>query len=83
MVRDPATAILYKLFLEAGNLVNIFDLWTAFIANLGPEHDEGDDSERQALMLFYRGLSDLKLLGMIKQSRKKTDHLTKLAWKGL
>ncbi|APA06906.1 hypothetical protein sscle_02g016760 [Sclerotinia sclerotiorum 1980 UF-70] len=83
LMSHPPTAILYKLFLEAGNLINIFDLWTAFVANLGPEYDEGDDSERQALMLFYRGLADLKLLGMIKQSRKKTDHLTKLAWKGL
>ncbi|CCD45497.1 similar to origin recognition complex subunit 3 [Botrytis cinerea T4] len=83
LMSHPPTAILYKLFLEAGNLINTFDLWTAFIANLGPEYDEGDDSERQALMLFYRGLADLKLLGMIKQSRKKTDHLTKLAWKGL
>ncbi|ESZ99253.1 hypothetical protein SBOR_0364 [Sclerotinia borealis F-4128] len=83
LMSHPPTAILYKLFLEAGNLINIFDLWTAFVANLGPEYDEGEDGERQALMLFYRGLADLKLLGMIKQSRKKTDHLTKLAWKGL
>lgn len=83
LMSHPPTAILYKLFLEAGNLINIFDLWTAFVANLGPEYDEDDNNERQALMLFYRGLADLKLLGMIKQSRKKTDHLTKLAWKGL
>lgn len=83
LMSHPPTAILYKLFLEAGNLINIFDLWSAFVANLGPEYDEGEDSERQAMMLFYRGLADLKLLGMIKQSRKKTDHLTKLAWKGL
>ncbi|RAL63424.1 hypothetical protein DID88_003845 [Monilinia fructigena] len=83
LMSHPPTAILYKLFLEAGNLINIFDLWSAFVANLGPEYDEGEGNERQALMLFYRGLADLKLLGMIKQSRKKTDHLTKLAWKGL
>ncbi|KAB8302266.1 hypothetical protein EYC80_005707 [Monilinia laxa] len=83
LMSHPPTAILYKLFLEAGNIINIFDLWSAFVANLGPEYDEGEESERQAMMLFYRGLADLKLLGMIKQSRKKTDHLTKLAWKGL
>jgi len=33
--------------------------------------------------LFYRGLAELKYLGLVKNSRKKTDHLTKLAWKGL
>jgi origin recognition complex subunit 3 len=35
------------------------------------------------LMLFYRALADLKLSGMVKPSRKKTDHLAKMAWKGL
>lgn len=33
--------------------------------------------------LFYRGLAELKYLGMIKISKRKTDHLQKLAWKGL
>ena len=33
--------------------------------------------------LFYRGMAELKYLGMIKNSRKKTDHLTKNLWKGL
>jgi len=80
----PPTAILYKLFLEAGSLINIYDLWTAFLANLGSEHIvDSEDSERHVLMLFYRALADLKSLGMVKQSRKKTDHLTKLTWKGL
>ena len=33
--------------------------------------------------LFYRALAELKYLGMIKNSRKRTDHLVKLSWKGL
>lgn len=33
--------------------------------------------------LFSQALAELKYLGMIKSSRKKADHLTKLAWKGL
>ena len=78
---QPVTAILYQLYLETGSLINIFDLWSAFLAIVGGE-DDGFD-ERAALVLFYRGLADLKLLGMIKQSRKKTDHVAKLAWKGL
>lgn len=32
---------------------------------------------------FLRGLAELKYMGMIKTSRKKVDHLTKLIWKGL
>lgn len=33
--------------------------------------------------LFSRGLAELKYMGMIKNNRKKADHLNKLLWKGL
>ncbi len=79
---QPPTAILYQLYLETGSLINVSDLWSAFYAIVGGE-DEQDCNERNALLLFYRALADLKLLGMVKQSRKKTDHLAKLAWNGL
>ena len=47
---QPATAILYQLYLESGALVNIGDLWLAFYAIVGPEQEEGDEaSEEQAL----------------------------------
>jgi origin recognition complex subunit 3 len=78
----PATAILYQSYLEAGSLINMADLWTTFYEiTSGGEGDERD--EREALMQFYRALADLKLLGMVKQSKKKADHLAKVAWKGL
>jgi origin recognition complex subunit 3 len=79
---QPPTAILYQLYLETGGLINVFDLWSAFYTIVGGKNGEECD-ERSALALFYRALADLKLLGMVKQSRKKTDHLAKLAWKGL
>ncbi len=79
---QPATSILYQLYLESGGLVNVFDLWSAFFTIVGGEDGE-DCDERTALMLFYKALADLKLLGMVKQSRKKTDHLAKLLWKNL
>lgn len=33
--------------------------------------------------LFQRALAELKNLGMVKPSRKKTDHIAKTMWKGL
>jgi len=78
----PPTANLYQMYLESGSLINIFDLWTAFLTIVGGEDDEGLD-ERTALMLFYRGLADLKLLGLVKQSKKKVDHLAKSGWRAL
>ncbi|KAK7756829.1 Origin recognition complex subunit 3 [Diatrype stigma] len=78
----PTTAILYQLYLETGSLVNVADLWSAYVAIVGGENEEGLD-ERPALVLFYRGLAELRAMGFVKPSRKKADHIAKLAWKGL
>lgn len=75
----PATAILYHLYLEAGSLVNVADLWSAFYALVGEESESGLD-ERVALVRFYQGLAELKNMGFVKQSRKKADHIAKLKW---
>ncbi|KAF7593855.1 hypothetical protein BBP40_010665 [Aspergillus hancockii] len=80
--RQPATAILYQLYLESGALVNVHDLWQAFYAVF--ESEQGDScDERMIMTLFYRAVSELKALGMLKSSRKKVDHAAKSAWVGL
>ncbi|KAI1637403.1 origin recognition complex subunit 3 N-terminus-domain-containing protein [Biscogniauxia mediterranea] len=78
----PAAAILYQLYLETGSLINSADLWSAFFAIVGEDNEEGLD-ERTALVLFYRALAEMRAAGFVKQSRKKADHIAKLAWKGL
>ena len=40
-----------------------------------------DEATVQAL--FYRSIAEMKLMGFVKQTRKRVDHLQKLAWKGL
>ncbi|KAG9240825.1 origin recognition complex subunit 3 N-terminus-domain-containing protein [Calycina marina] len=76
------TAILYNMYLESGSIINIADLKTSFFSIMEGE-DSDDLDEKTLLMLFYQALAELKLLGMIKQSRKKVDHLAKSAWRGL
>ncbi|TDZ27022.1 Origin recognition complex subunit 3 [Colletotrichum orbiculare MAFF 240422] len=81
----PATSLLYHLYLETGNLINVADLWSAFYAMVGGGDDavqgsDGNADERAALVLFYRGLAELKALGFVKMSRRKTDHIAKLKW---
>ncbi|KAK5634440.1 hypothetical protein RRF57_010153 [Xylaria bambusicola] len=78
----PATAILYQLYLETSSLVNAADLWSAYYAIVGEDDEEGL-GEQTALLLFYRAMAELKAMGFVKQSRKKADHVAKLAWKGL
>lgn len=75
----PATAILYHLYLETGSLINVADLWTAFFGIVGEDEGGGMD-ERTALVMFYRAMSEMRVLGFVKPSRKKVDHIAKLAW---
>jgi origin recognition complex subunit 3 len=76
-----ATAVLYQRYLEAGSLINMADLWSSFLEIVAGDEEEPD--EREVLMQFYRALADLKSMGMVKQSKKKADHLAKVSWKGL
>ena len=75
----PATAILYQLYLESGPLINVSDLWSAFDAIVEDEEKPG----KEAMALFEHSLAELRHLGLIKSTRKRTDHITKAAWKGL
>ncbi|KAI6875718.1 hypothetical protein KC323_g276 [Hortaea werneckii] len=44
----------------------------------------GDDAdERQSMALFQRALAELRALGMVKSTRKRVDHIAKVAWRGL
>ncbi|UKZ46589.1 hypothetical protein TrVGV298_000794 [Trichoderma virens] len=86
----PATSILYHLYLEAGSLINVADLWSAFHTLVREEKGDDDDGEkddeqrqqdeRKALVMFYRGLAELKAMGFVKSSKKKTDHIAKVRW---
>ncbi|KAK6540929.1 hypothetical protein TWF694_008313 [Orbilia ellipsospora] len=85
---QPYAAILYQLYLESPALIGIYDLWSAFrVVSLGEkadeEADEESEEEKELQAQFYRALGELRFLGFLKYSKKKTDHLVKLAWKGL
>jgi origin recognition complex subunit 3 len=70
----PATALLYRLYTETGSLINVADLWAAFSALISNEETD----ERKSLVLFYRALAELRVLGFVKASKKKADHIAKL-----
>ncbi|KAL7771247.1 hypothetical protein CFE70_001190 [Pyrenophora teres f. teres 0-1] len=77
---QPATAIVYQMYLESGTLINVSDLWSAFNAIAG---DGIEENEPNIMALFQRALAELRYLGLVKPSRKKTDHISKIMWKGL
>jgi origin recognition complex subunit 3 len=76
-VSQPATALLYQLCLESGSLINASDFWQAFRAIIGTA------DEQQSIALFQRGLAELRSFGVIKSTRRRLDHVSKVAWRGL
>lgn len=80
---QPAISVLYQLFLECGGIINAADLWSAFWTVVRPADTVLESEERRALILFERSLAELRYLGLVKQHRKKADHLAKLVWNGL
>ncbi|KAG0133228.1 origin recognition complex subunit 3 N-terminus-domain-containing protein [Tuber indicum] len=78
---QPPASIIYQLYLESGALINIYDLWSAFYSVIAGEEEEFDVPTAQAL--FYRSLAEMRFLGFVKHTKKKTDHIAKLAWKGI
>ncbi|KAI4144603.1 MAG: hypothetical protein L6R39_004112 [Caloplaca ligustica] len=80
----PATSVLYQLYLESGAIINISDLWFAFRTIVGTDDAEDEEVEQErTLALFSRALAEMKYLGIIKNSKRKADHLAKLLWNGL
>jgi origin recognition complex subunit 3 len=76
-VSQPATALMYQLYLESGSLINASDFWQAFRAIVG------DADEQRTIALFQRGLAELRSFGVIKSTRRRIDHVSKVAWRGL
>jgi len=76
---QPSTAILYQLYLESGTLINAADLRSAFAAIVA---DEAED-EAKISALFQRSLAELRYLGLVKGTKKRTDHIIKASSRGL
>ncbi len=49
-------------------------------AEAAAQEEMDEESERRALVQFYRGLAELRALGYVKASKKKTDHVAKVKW---
>lgn len=50
MRSQPATAVLYQLYLESGSIINMADLWEAFYTVLGTEEAEDEQGEEARVL---------------------------------
>uniref|UniRef100_A0A8C9MIM5 Origin recognition complex subunit 3 n=1 Tax=Serinus canaria TaxID=9135 RepID=A0A8C9MIM5_SERCA len=72
--KAPDICIVYKLHLECGRLINLVD-WLEVC-------DDANSTFTCFHARFIRAVSELELLGFIKPSKQKTDHVARLTWGG-
>nr|XP_011764816.1 origin recognition complex subunit 3 isoform X3 [Macaca nemestrina] len=84
----PDICIAYKLHLECSRLINLVD-WSEAFATVVAAAEKTDansaSSEEMNEIIharFIRAVSELELLGFIKPTKQKTDHVARLTWGG-
>uniref|UniRef100_A0A6I8QIE8 Origin recognition complex subunit 3 n=1 Tax=Xenopus tropicalis TaxID=8364 RepID=A0A6I8QIE8_XENTR len=82
----PDICIAYKLHLECGRLINLYDWLEAFStvvhAGEGSDSDSAQQVDEVTHARFIRAVSELELLGFVKPTKQKTDHVARLTWGG-
>ncbi|XP_052840799.1 LOW QUALITY PROTEIN: origin recognition complex subunit 3 [Drosophila gunungcola] len=79
----PDLSVVYKLHLECGRMINLFDWLQAFRSVVsGGDNEDGNQEQidPQIQARFTRAVAELQFLGYIKMSKRKTDHATRLTW---
>ncbi|CAG8521328.1 3572_t:CDS:10 [Ambispora leptoticha] len=71
------TCILYKMYLEFGKMINMYDWLMAFKSIL--ERD-GPIDEKEIQARFISGVTELQTLGFVKSTSRKADHFQRLTW---
>ncbi|KAJ2723545.1 Origin recognition complex subunit 3 [Coemansia sp. Benny D115] len=77
------TSIAYRLHQECGRMINLYDWYMAFASVVeqeggGSAKKASSQSEIQAR--FLRAVEELRFLGFIKSTQRKTDHVMRLTW---
>uniref|UniRef100_A0A671RT31 Origin recognition complex subunit 3 n=1 Tax=Sinocyclocheilus anshuiensis TaxID=1608454 RepID=A0A671RT31_9TELE len=75
----PDLCIVYKLHLECGRLLNLYDWLEAYVTVMSAAEDQDTDSEDAR---FIQAVSEMEFLGFVKSTKQKTDHVARLTWGG-
>ncbi|XP_057199376.1 origin recognition complex subunit 3 isoform X2 [Triplophysa rosa] len=84
----PDLCIIYKLHLECGRLINLYDWLEAFVTvssaaeDKEANSDEYDKLENLKNACFIQAVSEMEFLGFVKSTKQKTDHVARLTWGG-
>nr|XP_017001102.2 origin recognition complex subunit 3 [Drosophila takahashii] len=80
----PDLSVVYKLHLECGRMINLFDWLQAFRSVVSGSDNDAEAAQEQIdpqiQARFTRAVAEMQFLGYIKMSKRKTDHATRLTW---
>lgn len=84
----PDLCIIYKLHLECGRLINLYDWFEAFVTVSSAAEDKDENSDECGKLdslknaRFIQAVSEMEFLGFVKSTKQKTDHVARLTWGG-
>ncbi|KAM6912571.1 origin recognition complex subunit 3 [Xenentodon cancila] len=81
----PDICIAYKLHLECGRLINLYDWLESYatvVSGAEANHPASGKMDEVKHARFIRAVSELEFLGFIKSTKQKTDHVARLTWGG-
>nr|XP_002121235.3 origin recognition complex subunit 3 [Ciona intestinalis] len=76
----PDICIAYKLHTESASIINLYDWMTAFHTIVHSSEETCSEIDEITQARFIRAVSELQLLGFIKPTKRKTDHVQRLTW---
>ncbi|KAJ2841980.1 Origin recognition complex subunit 3, partial [Coemansia brasiliensis] len=74
------TSIAYRLHQECGRLINLYDWHSAFSSVIEREPSRAAPSQAEIQARFMRSVEEMRFLGFIKSTQRKTDHVVRLTW---
>ncbi|KAJ2572803.1 Origin recognition complex subunit 3 [Coemansia sp. RSA 1813] len=77
------TSIAYRLHQECGRLINLYDWFSAFSSVVEKEavmRPRAAPSQSEIQARFMRTVEEMRFLGFIKPTQRKTDHVVRLTW---
>lgn len=76
----PDLSISYKLHLESGKLINLYDMMQAFKTVKSGAKKLSAQNEKVIEAQFFRSIAELQFLGLVKPTQRKTDHVQRMTW---
>ncbi|KAJ2594662.1 Origin recognition complex subunit 3 [Coemansia sp. RSA 1721] len=76
------TSIAYRLHQECGRMINLYDWFSAFSSVVEQEDSFAQEgtSQSEIQARFLRAVEEMRFLGFIKSTQRKTDHVVRLTW---